>query len=201
MLRCAAPLLLILLAGCGLLHAPRSLPELPVLTRSEWGAAAPVLPTERHEPRRITIHHTATPQRPERPTAEKLRALQRFSQERSLLADGRVKEPWADIPYHFYIAADGTIAEGRDVRLVGDSNTSYDLVGHIQIVVEGNFEIEQPSAAQYASLRELTYSLAVRWGVRPEEVFGHRDHVQTACPGEALYQWLPHLRRHLAVHL
>lgn len=198
---CALLSLLLLLSGCSLVHAPGPLAELPVLTRSQWGAAAPVLPMQRHEPRRITIHHTATPQRPERPAADKLRALQRFSQERSPLADGRMKEPWADIPYHFYIAADGTIAEAREMRFAGDSNTRYDLDGHIQIVLEGNFEIEQPSAAQYTSLWQLTYSLARRWQVRPEEVFGHRDHVQTACPGEALYRWLPELRRHLAAHL
>lgn len=193
--------LLLILSGCTSGYAPGPGAGVPVLTRAEWGAAAPVLPMERHVPRRITIHHTATPQAPGRTTVDKLRALQRFSQERSPLADGRIKEPWADVPYHFYIAADGTIAEARELRFVGDSNTEYDLAGHIQIVVEGNFEEEQPSAAQYRSVGELTHALARRWRIAPGHVYGHRDHAQTACPGEALYNWLPELRKHLADHL
>ncbi len=127
-------------------------------------------------PHQITIHHTAGRHAPERTAADKLRALQKFSQERSTLADGRVKQPWADVPYHFYIAVDGSIAEGRSLRFVGDSNTRYDLRGQIQIVLEGNFEEEVPTDAQYASLWKLTYVLARRWHVAPEHIFGHKDH-------------------------
>lgn len=185
--------LLILAAGC----APA---QLPVLARADWGAAEPVAPMERHVPERITIHHTAAPQAPARPLVDKLRALQRFSQQRAPLADGRVKEAWADLPYHFYVAVDGTVAEGRELRFVGDSNTPYDPTGHIQVVLEGNFEIEQPTRAQYESLWKLTYSLSRRWGIPPERVTGHRDHADTLCPGEALYGWLPLLRAHLAEH-
>jgi N-acetyl-anhydromuramyl-L-alanine amidase AmpD len=156
---------------------------------------------QRHVPRRITIHHTAGRQAPQRTAQEKLQALQQFSQQRSPLGDGRIKEPWADVPYHFYIAVDGTVAEGRPVRFVGDSNTRYDLRGHIQIVLEGNFEEENPTAAQYENLWKLAYVLARHWRIEPEHIFGHKDHAQTACPGGVLYGWLPQLREHLAEHL
>jgi N-acetyl-anhydromuramyl-L-alanine amidase AmpD len=193
--------LLLLLTGCRA-SAPIGPPAgVPVLTRAEWGAAAPVLPMQRHLPRQITIHHTAVRQAPARGTAEKLRALQRFSQERSTLGDGRIKEPWADVPYHFYIGADGTIAEARPLGFVGDSNTPYDLRGQIQIVLEGNFEEESPTGAQYDALWRLTWALAREWRVAPEQVHGHRDHTATLCPGGVLYEWLPLLRRHLAEHL
>ncbi len=196
-----AILLLLVLPGCRA-SAPFRLPsELPVLTRAAWGAAAPAGPMKRHVPRQITIHHTAGRHAPERTTADKLRALQQFSQERSTLEGGRIREAWADVPYHFYIAVDGTIAEGRSLRFLGDSNTRYDLRGQIQIVLEGNFEEELPTAPQYDSLWKLTYVLARQWRVAPEHIFGHKDHTQTACPGGALYQWLPQMRQHLAEHL
>jgi N-acetyl-anhydromuramyl-L-alanine amidase AmpD len=200
-MRYAAALLLLLLPGCRA-SAPVTLPaDLPLLTRAEWGAAAPVERMHRHSPRRITIHHTATRQAPQRSTADKLRALQRFSQQRSALADGRIKEPWADVPYHFYIGVDGVVAEGRALRFAGDSNTSYDLRGQIQIVLEGNFEEEQPSEAQFRSLWKLTWALVHQWRVAPEHIFGHKDHAPTACPGDVLYRWLPMMRDHLVEHL
>lgn len=199
-IRSLLPLLLVL-GGCSA-AAFTGLPRgVPILPRAAWGAAPPVAPMAPHVPGRITIHHTASPQNPARPVEDKLRGLQRFSQARSPLADGRVKEAWADIPYHFYVAVDGTIAQGRELRWVGDSNTAYDPAGHIQVVLEGNFQDEQPSRAQLRSLWHLTYALARRWNVPPEGVTGHRDHVGTLCPGEALYGWLPVLRAHLAEHL
>jgi hypothetical protein len=170
----------------------------PILSRAEWGAADPVLPMRSHIPRQITIHHTASNQAPARSTADKMRGLQRFSQQRAELADGRMKEQWADIPYHFYIAVDGTVAEGRDSRYAGDSNTNYDVIGQIQIVLEGNFEHERPTAAQVSRLRSLTISLADRWEIPSHLVRGHRDHVETLCPGEALYRQLPELRENVA---
>jgi hypothetical protein len=193
-----ALLLLLVLPGC-FLERPRVLPDyLSLLTRSSWNAATPVLPMQRHTPRRITIHHTGTPQAAARTTADKLRALQRFSQERSALASGRIKEPWADVPYHFYIAVDGTIAEGREIGFIGDSNTDYDLRGHILIVVEGNFEQEFPTPGQYESLWKLTYTLARQWQIAPALISGHRDHAPTACPGRVLYAWLPSIRERLS---
>ncbi|MDQ3951286.1 MAG: N-acetylmuramoyl-L-alanine amidase, partial [Gemmatimonadota bacterium] len=111
-----------------------------LLPRAAWDASAPVLAMKTHTPDRITIHHTATRQMPTRPLAEKMQALQRFSQREGSLADGRRKRQWADVPYHMYIAVDGEVAEGREWRYVGDSNTPYDPTGHFLIVLEGSFD-------------------------------------------------------------
>ena len=175
-----------------------SLPEgVPVVTRQEWGAAAPVLPMKKHVPTRITIHHTAT-QQLQKPLKEQLKALQRFSQERSPLADGRMKEPWADIPYHFYIAADGTIGEGREVQYAGDSNTPYDPTGHLLIVLEGNFQTEEVTPTQFQSLVQLTKAVARQYHISPDQISGHKDNATTACPGENLYVLLPKLQQLVA---
>lgn len=151
-----------------------------------------------HVPTRITIHHTATPQNPARSLAAKLRGLQQFSQRESRLASGRVKPPWPDVPYHYYIDCSGAIGEGRSVEFAGDTNTEYDPAGHALVVLEGNFEVEEMTPAQLESLRQITVWLAQQWKVPPEEIKGHKDHAQTACPGKRLQAWLPELRAQVA---
>ena len=175
----------------------RGLPaDLPVLTRAQWGGAPPTGEMAPHTPTVITIHHTGTPAHPERSTAEKIRALQAFSQRADTLGDGRPKVAWADVPYHYYIGADGIVAEGRDVRFEGDTNTDYELTGHVQVVVEGNFEETEPTPEQLASLRGLVVALADEWDIPAESIAGHGDRAvgQTVCPGEALKPFLPVLR-------
>jgi hypothetical protein len=168
--------------------------ELHFLTRKDWGAALPVLQMQRHTPAYITIHHTATAQAPERPLAQKLRDLQAFSVREDSLANGQLKQAWPDIPYHFYIASDGRIGEGRELKYMGDSNTSYNLEGHVLIVLEGNFQQDQVAPAQYESLEKLTLALTKRWGINSNKISGHKDQASTACPGKALYALLPQLR-------
>ena len=168
----------------------------PLLSREAWGAAAPAFAMRPHTPERLTIHHTATPQRPDLDPAEAMRALQAFSQRADTLEDGRVRAGWADVPYHFYIAPDGTVVEARDPAFEGDSNTGYDLAGHVQVAVEGNFEVETPTAAQVESLLALARGLAARYGIAAELVAGHLDHApdQTVCPGAALHARLGDVR-------
>lgn len=164
------------------------------VSRTAWGANAPVLPMKRHAPNRITIHHTGTRQAPARSLAEKLRALQRFSQREDSLADGRRKRQWADIPYHLYIAVDGQVGEGREWRYVGDSNTPYDPTGHFLIVVEGSFDADTLTAGQRRALDQLVVAAARRWRIPSERIGGHRDYARTRCPGRNVYAELPRLR-------
>jgi hypothetical protein len=166
-----------------------------IVTRAEWGAKPASQTMKSHQPVFITIHHTASAGNPRHSLAQKLRSLQNFSQSNARLADGRLKIAWADVPYHFYIAIDGSIGEGRHVRLVGDTNTRYDPTGHIGIVVEGSFDIAEPTKEQLSSLARLTRHLAALHGVKPENIRGHRDHAQTACPGRTLQAYLPELRK------
>lgn len=169
--------------------------DVSIVTRQEWGAVPSVLHMRKHVPQQITIHHTAVKQAPTRTLADKLKGLQKFSIEHSQLASGKVKEPWADIPYHFYIAADGAIGEGRPLQYVGDSNTPYDPTGHALIVLEGNFENEEITETQYQSLQKLVISIARQYRIAPDKISGHKDHAETACPGTNLYALIPQLKQ------
>lgn len=186
----------VVLAGCG---SPQQAvtelpPEITYLSRADWGANDPVLEMQAHEPSRITIHHTAVRQNPDQTLTQKMRGLQEFSQTRSELADGRIKEPWADIPYHFYVDLHGVVAEGRSLRYSGDSNTPYDPSGHILIVLEGNFEEEEVTAEQRQTLDRLVQHFGARYDVPAERLASHKDFADTLCPGENLYDELPRLR-------
>ena len=178
---------LLLASGC---RPPGSEPLAPagvqLLSRAAWGASAPVLPMKHHRPNRITIHHTATRQAPARPLVEKMQALQRFSQREDSLADGRRKRQWADVPYHMYVGVDGKVAEGREWRYVGDSNTPYDPAGHFLIVVEGSFDFDTLTAEQRRALDVLVVAAARRWRVSPAGIGANRDYASTRCPGRNL---------------
>jgi N-acetylmuramoyl-L-alanine amidase len=164
-------------------------PEL--LTRDEWQAKPPSMKMTAQKPAAILIHHTGTAQKPKATLVAKMKGLQRFSQAREKLADGRTKPAWPDVPYHFYIAVDGKIAEGRDVNAVGDTNTGYDPGGFIQVVVEGNFDKEELTGAQTESLKSLLQWLLEKHGLKPESILSHKDKAQTACPGKDLSAKLP----------
>lgn len=165
-----------------------------IISRSDWGAKAPIGEAKTHKIEFITIHHTATPQKPGTLIGTKMRNLQAFSQREEKLASGKLKPVWFDIPYHYYIAVDGKIAEGREIKYVGDTNTEYDPTGHALVVLEGTFNTDQPSAAQIDSMKQIVAWLAKKYKIAPGNIKGHSDYAQTACPGENLKKLLPELR-------
>jgi hypothetical protein len=165
-----------------------------IISRADWKAKVPVGTVKEHIIRFITIHHTASPQKENVAIEKKMQSLQNFSQREDRLASGKSKPVWFDIPYHYYIAVDGKIAEGREIKFVGDTNTEYDPTGHALIVLEGNFEIEQPSQNQLKALQELVAWLASKYQVPVDKIKAHNDFAKTACPGKNLKILLPGLR-------
>lgn len=168
-----------------------------IIKRSEWGAKKPVGEGKKHEIRFITIHHTATPQKKDVSIATKMRNLQAFSQRDDKLDTGKAKPAWFDIPYHYYISADGKIAEGREIEYAGDTNTEYDPTGHALVVVEGSFNKEEPTAEQIESLKRIVAWLARKYKVPAVNIKGHNDYAQTGCPGENLKKLFPEIKKGL----
>ena len=168
-----------------------------IVTRESWKAKPPSLAMMKQTPAAILVHHTGSPQKLKTTLAAKMQGLQRFSQAKEKLADGRVKPVWPDVPYHFYVNVDGSIAEGRDINAVGDTNTGYDPKGFIQVVVEGNFETEKLSDAQAASLLTLLQWLKVKHNIKTSAIQPHKDKAQTACPGKDLMEKLPGILKKL----
>ena len=96
-----------------------------------------------HTIERLTVHHAGLQSSFTGPP--RFRSWQNLHQGRG----------WGDIAYHYIIGIDGTVYEGRDPAYEPDTGTDYDTTGHLGIVVEGNFEIDEPTQAQLDALVQL----------------------------------------------
>src|SRR6186713_2700166 len=75
------------------------------VTREEWGSTPQPLPDSRkHTPKYITIHHAGVLWTNDGDPAQFVKNMQKW---------GQTDKNWPDLPYHFLIAPDGRIFEGR----------------------------------------------------------------------------------------
>jgi hypothetical protein len=108
---------------------------------------------------------------------------------------------FADVAYHFLIDANGAIYEGREINIRGAHVQGFNT-GSVGIVLLGNFNDEQPSETQLASLRAFVDYLRYAYEIR--YMAGHKDYPNqspdgTECPGHNLYLLLPDLARSLGM--
>ncbi|MFD3694845.1 peptidoglycan recognition family protein [Streptomyces sp. NPDC058646] len=171
-----------------------------------WGArpaAEPVVILST-PPQRIVVHHTATTN-VEDYTRQRAFALARAIQNYHMDTQG-----WIDTGQHFTISRGAFITEGRHHSLaelaagarqvrsahcVGQNNVS------VGIENEGTYTSVEPPAKQYEALVALCAHVCGQYGLSPEEIHGHRDFNDTACPGDRLYALLPRLRQDVAARL
>lgn len=171
-----------------------------IIPRAAWKA----LPANeklmrKQTPRALIVHHTDTAQARNRTLEVKLKNLQSFSLNPGTISGtGKKKPAWGDVPYHYYIDVSGRIGEGRALSFAGDTNTGYDTMGYIQVVVEGKFETEKPDPKQLAALDALVGWLAATYKIAPDKITGHNDHAPSSCPGKNLKPYLTKLRAKIA---
>ncbi len=166
-----------------------------IVPRDKWGAEA----TRESKAERIegdlaeyyntvVIHHT------DRPKDETMKALQQSEM---------IDPQSADIGYHYVIAGDGTIYEGRPIDIKG-AHVASNNSNKIGIALMGNLHGDslanslQGAGAgnmtlnQLVSLKVLLDNLDTSYGV--DSVVGHRDLAvtghKTVCPGDIAYETL-----------
>lgn len=172
----------LLLASCARQQKVFFVKEVQILPRSNWNAL-PSKAFKSHTPVRITIHHEGTQLDMDADAAKKISAIQRWGM-------GPDKN-WADIPYHYLIAPNGTIYEGRDPLTVGETSTEYDPTGHLLICCLGNLEVQPLPDQQLQSLIRLTAYTAERFKISADSIASHKDYSkQTNCPGKNLYPYI-----------
>jgi hypothetical protein len=180
-------LALIVLSGLLLCVFPQFAASQSILSRESWNAKPPITQRmKRHRIKEIVIHHIGFPKDGNKSIGQKLRKLQTHAQR---------NKPWGDIPYHFYIDMHGVIAEGRDLKYAGDTNTGYNPANRIHIVLEGDFNREEPGAKQRLALQSLVGKMRSKYSLPASKVFGHGDRAPTACPGEHLHRLVEVLSR------
>jgi N-acetylmuramoyl-L-alanine amidase len=103
---------------------------------------------------------------------------------------------WSDIGYHYVIGLDGTIANGRDLRIQG-AHTRGENKNSLGICYIGGVELDGKTPkdtrtdAQKESLTELLLELKSLFC--DSVVHGHRDFSNKACPSfdaTTEYKWI-----------
>lgn len=136
-----------------------------------------------HRITHVTLHHTgdAQPLRPEDDPVRRLRGLQSW---------GARDRNWWDVPYHFLMDLEGKIYEGRDYHYMGETNTAYDPGGHFLISIIGNYERQEPTAAQLESIAALMAWAFKEFDLPLDRLGGHYNYATTTCPGKHLRKYL-----------
>jgi hypothetical protein len=182
-----ATLITLWLQGCNPIPEKRLLfsvscpNSLKMITRVDWGWIAQTQTSPAHHIQFITIHHEGVDHEQKMDAKAYLRQFQQWC---------RQEKKWIDIPYHFMIDSAGIIYECRPIELPGDTNTDYDVRGHAQICLFGNFETIYPTNEQIEALAGLSACLANLYQVPLDRIKGHKDYTATACPGKNLYLYL-----------
>ena len=103
---------------------------------------------------------------------------------------------WRNIGYSFVIEADGSIHQGRPIEEAG-AHVYGDNQESVGICVAGNFDREEPTVDQIASLITLLAELCAEYNIHASNILGHRDHkgVKKTCPGKNLYSKLNKIRK------
>lgn len=158
-----------------------------IISREEWGAVPPAKAMSPLSPDRFIIHHSGERSNPSKTLEQAIRGYQVFHQG---------TRNWADVAYHFVIDMNGRIAEGRSLEWEPDITgiaPGFDKSGVINISLDGDFDVEEPSAEQIAALEHLMCYLAQYYKITPDEetVVTHGDVASTKCPGEVLYGEIP----------
>lgn len=151
-----------------------------LICRQAWEARAPAGAGSPHRITGLMIHHSAVTLADNRAAPQHLRSFQ----------DSHQHSGFVDIAYHVGVDRNGNLYELRSPGIAGETYTDYDPSGWLLVLALGNFDEQEPTAAQLEGMARVLAWGAGTYGVDPAEVAGHRDAAATRCPGEALYREL-----------
>jgi hypothetical protein len=163
-----------------------------IISRQAWGSKPDPIPqSRRHAPQFITFHHAGVLWTNSQTPEQFLRNMQTWGKRRPQLEQPPRNTYWPDLPYHFLIAPDGRIFEGRPMQYEPESNTTYELAGNISVELMGDFNRQRPSLQQLESAVRLTSWLMQELAIDGKRVRTHRDvaNGQTECPGDDFYRY------------
>lgn len=156
------------------------------VTAEEWGSRpAPIPDDRRHTPRFVTLHHAGVLWTSDRDAVTFIRNMQAWGKRRPEVEQPPRDTFWPDLPYHFLVAPDGRVFEGRSMDYEPETNTKYDLAGHLGVELMGNFEEQRPSPGQVESAVRLVAWLLAKHDLPLDAISTHGKIAkgQTSCPG------------------
>lgn len=182
--------------------AQAEVPAPEIASCADWGARPDTGLTQlSNSPNKIVIHHTAS--------ANSTDLSKEHAYELAYTIQGwhMNENGWADSGQHFTVSRGGYVLEGRHTSLqhLTDGNgfvqgahapgANTDGIG---IENEGTYTSETPTQELWDGLVAFCAYACQQYGIDPKEIYGHRDFVSTACPGDAFYAKLPELREAVA---
>jgi hypothetical protein len=191
-------------------------PQPPIIPRSGWGANESYMtwPPEYHPVRKIIVHHTVTQNSDPNPPAT-VRAIYYYH---------AVTLGWGDIGYNYLVDWQGNVYEGRyggldaagrhvhgpmvewcEIYAYNCGSVGIGAIGSYGNTVPPEPPSIEPPQALLGAIADLAAWECSRSLFNPKEssyfvdvttqnIAGHRDYNQTACPGDYLYAQLPYLR-------
>jgi N-acetylmuramoyl-L-alanine amidase len=167
----------------------------PIMSRFGWKAAPRRGRNSAHTPYRVTVHHTQGKQAmSEADTAKAVKGTQWYH----MVGRGKEgKDNFDDIGYHFLIAGDGRVVEGRRAEYLG-AHAGGANKGNIGVAMMGDFNKVKPTAAQTTSLTRLVTFLSIKYKKDPLAkgfLEPHNHYTNTDCPGKNMMAILESLRR------
>jgi len=182
-----------------------AVPEPTIASCSTWGArsASSAVQIHSYKPSYIVVHHTATSNSVST-TQSAAYSLARSIQNFHMDSNG-----WIDSGQNFTVSRGGYAMEGRHRSLetlrggtsfvhgahVGAGSVNSESIG---IENEGTYTSATPPDALFNKLVDLCAYICDKYSVGSNQIFGHRDFMATACPGNILYGMLPELRTAVA---
>lgn len=164
-----------------------------ILARSTWTSTPTPSSLPNLAPRRITIHHTAVSGAP----ATNATQAQDAARMRLIWNSHVNGNGWADIGYHFIIMPSGRVFSARSELKRG----SHDLVNDgLGVAFDGIYTSATINQRQFDAAVALCTVLCRRYGIKNTVtpvptptadfgtrnlplILGHRDRVNTSCPG------------------
>jgi len=162
--------------------------KLDLVRRHQWTAVAPKPWRLRAAGQysRITVHHAGG-------AVDREKSWNGVVFRLDGIRKGHVDRGYGDVGYHFVIDASGRAWEGRSLGYEG-AHVSGGNRSNIGVMLLGNFEQQEPSAAQRHATGVLVDALSDRYTVKRHRVYGHRDLGPSVCPGRNLYAFVETLR-------
>lgn len=183
-----------------------AVPAPTIASCATWGARNPSSPLQQlsNKPNKIIIHHTATPNSTDYSLSHAY-ALSRSIQNYHMDHNG-----WSDTGQNFTLSRGGHITEGRHTSLshlttgsgfVTSAHCPGQNTTGVGIENEGLYTSVLPTTTQWNKLVDLCAYICQQGGFGASQIYGHRDFVATACPGNAFYAKLGDLKAAVAAKL
>ncbi|MGA1223429.1 MAG: peptidoglycan recognition family protein [Phycisphaerales bacterium] len=183
-----------------------------VITRAQWTPFCPN-PKEMRALggiRKITVHHTGN-------GVFRSTGTREVKDELTNILRGEMGVGHDDIAYHYIIDPAGRVWEGRSIRYQGSHVRNWKGVdnrtGNVGVMLLGNFELQDPTKAQLASVEAFVKRLQVQYKIPSRRVVGgrtskdvgvftHQQLSPTLCPGANMQaRWTKDLFKRLPTRI